>query len=152
MWICPRCNQKFVNRNQSHSCGRYSVEGFLEGKSKGGIDLFRAFLNAYRTIGPYEVHPVKTRVALLTLMRFASVNKIGPDYLDGHFVLTRSLPDDSVIYRIDNLNNRFFVHHFRIRKRSDINGKFRKYMKLAYEVGERKHIKSLKHKTGSFRR
>lgn len=36
---------------------------------------------------------------------------------------------------IDNLNNRFFVHHFKIYKRSDIDGRFTKYMKLAYEVG-----------------
>jgi hypothetical protein len=47
-------------------------------------------------------------------------------------------------YRIDNLNNRFFVHHFRIYKRSDIDSRFRKYMRLAYDVGERRHIQGKK--------
>lgn len=140
MWICPRCSQKFVNRNQSHSCGHYSVEGFLAGKSKKAVHLFGAFLKAYKTIGPIDVHPVKTRVALLTKMRFASVNRLGPDYLDGHFVLTKKVPNPTLIYKIDNLNERYFLHHFRIRTENDIHRGLKKYMKLAYEVGERKHV------------
>ena len=142
MWICPRCSQKFVNRNQSHSCGQFSVAGFLKGKPKPGVRLFRSFLRAYREVSPYELHPVKSRVALLTQMRFASINKLGEDFLDGHFVLVENLPDDSVIYKIDNLNDRHFVHHFRIRNESDINRRFRKYMKLAYDVGLRKHLEA----------
>lgn len=98
-------------------------------------------MKEYRKIGVYELHPVKTRVALLTQMRFASVNKLGEDYLDGHFVLTSSRPNEAIIYKIDNLNNRFFVHHFRIRDEADINGVFRNYMRLAYDVGLRKHIR-----------
>ena len=141
MWTCPRCHQKFVNKNQSHSCGHYSVEGFLEGKSEKAIQLFRAFLKEYRKVGAYELHPVKTRVALLAQMRFASINRLGEDYLDGHFILTSSLPNETIIYKIDNLNNRFFVHHFRIRDEADINSAFRKYMMLAYDVGLRKHVR-----------
>lgn len=148
MWICPRCNQKFVNRNQSHSCGQFSVAGFLKGKSRTSVRLFRAFLKAYKEIGPYEVHPVKSRVALLMQMRFASVNKLGGDYLDGHFVLVGNLPDESVIYKIDNLNDRFFVHHFRIRDETDINRKLRKYMRLAYDVGLRRQVGETRFKRG----
>jgi len=140
MWICPRCHQKFVNKNQSHSCGRYSVAGFLKGKSNVSVRLFREFLRAYKEIGRYELHPVKSRVALLTQMRFASVNRLGEDFLDGHFVLVENLPNEQCIYKIDNLNNRFFIHHFKIRHKRDINREFRQYMKLAYDVGLRKHI------------
>lgn len=142
MWTCPRCNHKFINKNQSHSCGQFTVGEFLKGKSEQAVFLFRSFLEAYKSIGPYELHPVKTRVALLAQMRFASINKLGLDYLDGHFVLTKSLPNNTIIYKIDNLNDRFFVHHFRIYTRSQIDGRFRKYMRLAYEVGERRHIRT----------
>jgi len=140
VWTCPRCNQKFLNKNQSHSCGLYSVEGFLKGKSAVAVALFRKFVSVYKTIGPYELHPVKTRVALLTQIRFASVNRLGPNYLDGHFVLTRRLPDESIVYRIDNLNDRLFVHHFRIYKPEAINAKFKKYMRMAYLAGRRNYI------------
>jgi hypothetical protein len=84
---------------------------------------------------------VKTRVAFLTKMRFASINKLGKDYLDGHFVLTESVPDDTLIYKIDNLNNQYFVHHFRIYDENHIGPEIRKYMKRAYEVGLRRHIR-----------
>ncbi len=141
MWICSRCKQKFVNKNQSHSCGSFTVAGFLKGKSRESVALFHAFLKVYREIGPYELHPVKTRVALLTEMRFASINRIGNTFLDGHFVLARSLPNKAVIHRIDKLSDRLFVHHFRISRKSDINTRFRRYMKLAYEVGLRKHVR-----------
>ncbi|MDO3640386.1 hypothetical protein [Mucilaginibacter sp. L3T2-6] len=46
------------------------------------IALFHTFINAYRQIGPFELHPVKTREALLINMRFCTVNKIGRDYTD----------------------------------------------------------------------
>jgi hypothetical protein len=51
--------------------------------------------------------------------------------------------------RIDNLNNRFFVHHFRIYKRSDIDSRFREYMKLAYEVGSAGTSTGQKHSSGA---
>ncbi len=141
MWTCPACKHKFYNKNQSHSCGEYSVDGFLEGKSEKATQLFHHFITEYKTIGNFELHPVKTRVALLTLMRFASINKMGPDYLDGHLVLVEEMKDPAIFYRIDNLNNRFFVHHFRVYKAEDISNTFKKYMAMAYRVGQREHVK-----------
>jgi hypothetical protein len=140
MWTCPHCQQQFYNRNQSHSCGQYSVDGFLENKSERSIELFWYFLAEYKRIGVFELHPVKTRVALLAQMRFASVNRLGKDFLDGHLVLIDSNPDKFVFHKIDNLNNRFFVHHFRIYREEEIGATFRHYMRLAYEVGHRKHV------------
>ena len=139
MWTCPKCNHKFFNRNQSHSCGHCTVEDFLEGKSKEAIALFNSFIAEYRKIGPFDLHPVKTRVALLTLMRFCSINRIGKDYIDVHFVLTQEY-SNACFYRVDNLANRFFVHHLRLHRVSDITPEVRKYMKLAYDTGNRKHI------------
>jgi hypothetical protein len=138
MWTCPKCKQKFVNTHQSHSCGVYSIDKFLEGKTHQAIGLFHAFLNHYKTIGEFELHPVKTRVALLTLMRFAAINKVGRDYLDGHLVLVDQ-QNDACFRRIENLNDRFFVHHFRLRNPAELKS-LRPYMIMAYEVGRRKHV------------
>lgn len=146
MWTCPKCHHKFVNRNQWHSCGHYSVAGFLEGKSRKAIDLFNYFIQAYQKIGPVELHPVKTRVALLTKMRFCSVNKLGKDYIDVHLVFVEPYPDNSCFYRIENLSNKFFLHHFKIFSKRDINKELRKYMKMAYQIGNRQHVKPQKSK------
>jgi hypothetical protein len=148
MWTCPRCGHKFFNTNQSHSCGSYTVADFLEGKTKDAVELFNYFLAQYRKIGPFELHPVKTRVALLTQMRFCSVNKIGADFIDVHFVLTEAYTKNSCCYKIDDLAGRFFIHHLRIRRKSDINREVRKYMKLAYAVGARKHVRVTTRKSG----
>jgi hypothetical protein len=144
MWTCPKCNHQFYNKNQSHSCGSYSVEDFLAGKPVKSIDLFNFFLAEYRKIGSFDLHPVKTRVALLTKMRFCSVNKIGIDHIDIHLVLTELFEHTLCFYKIDNLANRFFVHHARIYNNEDISDELRKYMAMAYEVGNRKHVISKK--------
>jgi hypothetical protein len=117
-----------------------TVDDFLKGKPKEMVELFRQFLERYREIGNFEIHPVKTRVALLTLMRFASVNRITKDHLDIHLVLTTPF-ENPLFYKVDNLDNRFFVHHFRLFKPADITPELELYMRKAYEVGQRKHIR-----------
>src|SRR5690242_4571873 len=119
MWVCPKCKHKFYNTNQSHSCGRYSLDDFLKSKTEIAVKLFHHVIKEYQAIGDFELHPVKTRVALLTLMRFASINKIGKDYVDGHLVLVEPF-EAECFYKVDNLSDRFFVHHFRICEKSDV--------------------------------
>jgi hypothetical protein len=142
MWTCPKCKHHFYNKNQAHSCGNYTIADFLQGKNKKAIDLFNYFLSVYKKMGEFEIHPVKTRVALLTKMRFCSINGIGDDYINVHFVFTKSYDENACFYKIENLSNRFFLHHFKIYAKSDINRELRKYMKLAYEIGNRAHIKT----------
>ncbi len=141
MWTCPKCQHRFYNKNQSHSCLRVSVEDFLSGKPQSMKLLFRYFLDAYGEIGPFEIHPVKSRVALLVKMRFCSINRIGKDFISVHFVLTEPYEDNSCFYKIENLANRFFVHHARLETESDVNAELKKYMRMAYKVGNREHVK-----------
>jgi hypothetical protein len=141
MWTCPRCHHQFYNKNQSHSCGAFTVDDFLKDKPEKSVKLFHFFLDEYRKIGPFDLHPVKTRVALLAKMRFCSINKIGINYIDIHLVLTQLFGHTSCFYKIDNLANRFFVHHARLYGHDDVTDELRKYMVIAYEVGNRAHVK-----------
>src|SRR5262245_26119 len=83
LWECPRCGAKLIAKNLSHSCGAYSMEKFLEGKSDIGCDFFNRFVTLIAKCGPYEVAPAKTRVAFMAAVRFASVNWVGRDFIDG---------------------------------------------------------------------
>src|SRR5262252_10262154 len=91
LWECPRCGVKLVARNLSHSCGDYSIEKFLRDKSVVGRTLFERFVALIARCGPYEVAPAKTRVAFMAQVRFASVNRVGDESIDVHFVLPRAL-------------------------------------------------------------
>lgn len=114
----------------------------MSGKTKKAVDLFNHFIAEYRKIGDFQLHPVKTRIALLTKMRFCAVNKIGEDFIDVHLVLTEPFHDNLCFHKIDNFSNRFFVHHLKICDKKDINAEVRKYMTLAYKVGNREHVKT----------
>jgi hypothetical protein len=140
MWTCPKCHQQFYNKNQAHSCGNYTVDDFLRGKPEKSTGLFKFFIGEYSKLGEFELHPVKTRVALLTKMRFCAVNKIGADHIDIHLVLTQPYSDALCFYKIDNLADRFFIHHARIREKKDITGELTRYMAMAYQVGNRAHV------------
>ncbi len=143
MWTCPKCRHQFYNKNQSHSCGSYTVDDFLRGKADESIRLFESFLQAYRRIGPFELHPVKTRVALLTQMRFCSINKIGSNYIDIHLVLVQPFAGAACFYKIENLADRFFVHHARLYKDCDItSAELMKFMEMAWQTGQRLHVRS----------
>jgi hypothetical protein len=49
--------------------------------------------------------------------------------------------DSPYFYKIDNLADRFFVHHARLHVEGEITDEgFRQYMLLAYKVGNRAHI------------
>lgn len=32
LWTCPSCGKRFVTTNSWHSCGRHTVEQFMEGR------------------------------------------------------------------------------------------------------------------------
>lgn len=141
MWTCPECNAQFVTKNLWHSCGNYSVEGFLEGKSERGKELFWRFVREYQKIGPITLHPVKGRVAFMIKVRFSGVNKVGDNFIEGAFWLKEKINSDK-FFKIEKLTDNDFIHRFRLYDESFIDDEFVRYMKMAYAIGERKHITS----------
>jgi hypothetical protein len=141
MWTCPKCKAQFVQKNLWHSCGDYSVEGFLKGKSERGKELFWFFVHEYQKIGPIILHPVKGRVAFMVKVRFSGVNTVGDDFIEGSFWLKEKM-DSEKFFKIEHLSGNDYIHRFRIHDESFIDKEFLKYMKMAYAIGERKHITS----------
>jgi hypothetical protein len=136
LWECSRCGAKLIARNLSHACGAYSVEKFLEGKTDIGRDLFKRFVALIAQCGPYELAPAKTRVAFMASVRFASVNRIGRDFLDVHFVLPRTI-DSPRLRRVEHVGKQY-VHHLRLRDRRDFNRELADWLCQSYiEYGQR---------------
>jgi len=136
LWECPRCGAKLVTRNLPHACGPYSMEKFLEGKPEIGRDLFRRFVALIATCGPYQVAPAKTRVAFMATVRFASVNRVGQDSIDVHFVLPRAI-DGPRFRKVEHLG-KLYVHHLRLRDPRDCDRELARWLKQSYrEYGQR---------------
>jgi hypothetical protein len=139
MWTCPKCSALLVQKNLSHSCGNYTVEGFLKGKPERGKQLFWHLIGEFEKIGPVKLHPVKTRVAIMIQVRFAAVYHIGRGHIDGHLWLKQRV-DHQRFRRIEHLGKDDFLHHFRIGHENEIDDRFREIMRIAREIGQRQHV------------
>ncbi|MFQ5890581.1 MAG: DUF5655 domain-containing protein [Gemmatimonadota bacterium] len=133
MWRCPKCGRRFANRNQWHSCGPFTVEGFLEGKGHEARTLFEAFVRAARECGPLTLAPAKTRVGLQVRTIFAAVNSLGPRGLRAHLILPRRV-ESPRITRIETLGPRTHVHHFTVRDVAELDGEVRGWLQEAYRT------------------
>jgi len=139
LWKCPKCRRYFINVNMPHSCGRYSVERFLAGKSVHAIALYQRFCNLVHECGPVHIAPAKTRIGFQVRMIFAAVNKLSNQSLDAHVVLTRRL-DGPRFRRIEMMTPKCYVHHFRIESLDELDGQVKNWLREAYKVGTQKHL------------
>jgi len=139
LWQCPKCGRYFVSKNHPHSCGKYTVEDFLSGKSAEAVALFARFEALVRGCGPVLIAPAKTRVGFQVRMIFAAVNHLSERGLDAHVVLARRL-ENPRFRRIESLAPNSHVHHFRIQSLDDLDDEVAAWLREAYAVGEQKHL------------
>lgn len=139
LWTCPKCRRQFINSNMPHSCGRYSVEKFLAGKSQQAISLYEHFSALVRECGPVLIAPAKTRIGFQVRMIFAAVNKLNDHGLESHVVLTRRLQSPR-FRRIETMTPKCYVHHFRIDSLGELDEEVKSWLREAYQVGTQEHL------------
>ena len=137
MWICPLCNQEFVNTNQLHSCRDKELADFLNGKSEYTVALFYHLVDEYRLIDSnIKVHPAKSMISFTARTRFAYVIQLGKNFVDVVFPFKQAHSDNLCFNKIKPVPaSDDFNHHLRIFFNEDINDEVRKYMRLAYQNG-----------------
>ena len=138
MWRCPACRRLFANTNQSHTCGRYTLEAHFENKPPNIRQLYDLAAAAIEACGPVIVLPEKTRIAFQVRMSFAQLTpKRG--WIDGHVVLARRL-ESPRFTKIETFSPRNHLHAFRISDPRDVDAQFKAWVKEAYAVGEQRHL------------
>lgn len=136
MWICPVCNQQFVNTNQVHSCRDKELANFLDGKSQHTIELFDYLVKEYQQIGKVTVHPAKSMITFSARTRFAYVIQLGKNFVDVVFPFKQVYVDNLCFNKIKAVpGSNDFNHHLRLYFKEELNEDVRMYMKLAYESG-----------------
>lgn len=142
MWTCPECNQKFVKKNNPHSCNERTVEDFLQGKSAHTKELFHFFIDEYLKLGEFVLHPARSRIAFAAKIRFGYIHRLGKDFLDVVLTFDKPHPENFCFYRIGEVpGGKYFQHYLRLFRKEDLNKEVIKFMKMALDSGNRKNIK-----------
>ena len=123
MWTCPKCGGNSCNETSRTLAEPIQLLVSRWQARTRGRTLWH-FVAEYEKVGPIKLHPVKTRVALMVDVRFAAINRVGKDFIDGHLWLKESI-DSPTFYKIEHLGKSDFIHRFRIRDESDIDDEFR---------------------------
>jgi len=138
LWKCTKCGRLFANRNQSHSCSRYTLRQHLAGKSPFAIALFRRFAELLKRCGPVRIVPEKTRIAFQVRMSFAAVS-LRRDRIVGHVVLARRL-EHPRFTKIESISARNHVHSFRFNSHAELDHEVLAWLREAYRVGQQLHL------------
>lgn len=141
LWKCPGCAREFANRNQTHACGRYTLDHHFAGKPDHIRRIFDAFVTAVSEDGPVRMLPEKTRIAFQIRMSFAQLTP-RKAWVDGHFVFARRV--ESPRFRaIQTISARNHVHLFRLTSTSDVDAEFCDWIREARAVGAQQHLRDL---------
>jgi hypothetical protein len=137
LWTCGRCGRTFANRNQSHTCGRATLDQHFDGKPPLVREIYNRFLAMLERFGPVEVLPEKTRIAFHVRMSFAQLT-VRRQWVLGHFVLARRA-EDPLFSKVETFSPRNHTHHFRLERPEDVES-LEDFAREAYAVGQQEHL------------
>lgn len=140
MWTCPKCQQKFVRDNQSHSCNEKTLSDFLAGKSEHTRMLFDYFIEQFRALGDFDLHPAKTRISFARRVRFGCIHQLGKNFIDICFYFDQPYMDNFCFHKIAQVpGQEQYNHYCRLHQTEDLNEEVLSYMQLALDkAGEKK--------------
>ena len=137
LWICARCGRAFANRNQSHACGRWTLDHHFAGKPPGVQEIYERFLAMLERFGPVVVLPEKTRIAFQVRMSFAQLTP-RRHWVLGHLVLARRV-EDPLFTKVESFSPRNHAHHFRLETAKEVEA-LEGFAREAYAVGRQEHL------------
>jgi Domain of unknown function (DUF5655) len=140
MWACPECGRSFASRHQVHTCAALGdLDQHFTHASPQVRATFDTVLAAVSALGPVQVLPEKTRIALQVRMSFAAFMP-RRRWLNGHLVLARRI-DSPRFLRIDTLSPHNVVHAFRLTAPAEVDEEFTAWLAEAYRVGAQQHLR-----------
>jgi hypothetical protein len=139
LWRCASCGRTFATRNQTHTCAPLgTIDEHFTGCAYTVRETFDTVLAAVRQVGPVEVLPQRTRIALHVRMSFAAFVP-RRRWLDGHLVLARRAQSPR-FHRVETFSPHNVVHAFRLGP-GDVDREFVALLAEAYRVGAQVHLR-----------
>jgi hypothetical protein len=138
LWHCPKCDRQFANRNQTHTCGLWTLAHHFDSKPPRIRAIYDQFARVLRGFGPIIVLPEKTRIAFQVRMSFAQLSP-RRNWVDGHLILARRAPSPR-FRQIETFSPRNHLHAFRLVDIKEIDAELIGYLHEAYRVGSQEHL------------
>jgi uncharacterized protein DUF5655 len=139
LWTCPKCARTFANPRQTHTCAPLrDLSSHFAGKDPQVRATFDRILWLVQALGPVDVLPEKTRIALHVRMSFAAFTP-RRHWLDGHLVLPRAAAHP-VFRKIDVYSPRNVLHTLRLAHPDEVDVALSALLTEAYQVGEQRHL------------
>ncbi len=138
LWTCPRCGNRFVNKNQYHACGRFSVEEVFRDKPAEIRKLFDHFRKLVESCGPVTLVPYRDKVGFMVRVRFAGATP-RRRWLDIGFWLTRRV-DDPRFRRVETIYPNVHLHWLRVTETGQLDEQLAAWLEEAYACGRQEHL------------
>ncbi len=120
LWTCPKCNRKFANRSQWHSCVKHSIDDLFDGKPLAIRQVFDLLLARIKKFGPIKIDAV------------AAVRPL-KNSLNVEFLLDRELHEFPV-YRTQKLGSTTYAHSVKLTSKREVSARLLAWLKEAYEL------------------
>ena len=133
MWTCPKCGNRFVNKNQYHSCKRHKLSGAFEGKPGKIRALFDKFQEIVEAQGPVTMIPYSDAVGFMVRVRFCNATP-KTRWLDIGLWLPRRV-ESPRFRRVETIYPNAHVHILRITEADQLDEEVEGWVREAYEVG-----------------
>jgi hypothetical protein len=134
LWTCPSCGKRFVTRNMSHSCGRHTVDAFMEGKGPQAWAYWERLQEMVGSCGPYSLVANKTRLEFMVRVRFAGMDTVSEWGMSLSFWLKRRL-DSPRFRKVEHLGATNWVYHLRVSSLDELDDEVQRWLCLSYDVG-----------------
>jgi len=139
LWTCPKCKQKFVTKNLSHSCTQFTVDEFFAGKNPDLIKLYRKFIKFIKKCGPVYININKTRISIQAKMRFCGISRVLKDGLQVPFLLSRQINHSRTVKHVF-YPPVYYGHYVIIKSEKDLDNVLLNWLKESYKMGMREHL------------
>jgi len=131
MWICPKCQRKFKNRNQDHSCGIYSIEQVFEKIPLEIYTVFKTIHDIVKSYGDMQIRAVKNGVMFSVKSTFLAL-KPHSKYLAVEFACG-STHDEFPVEKCIQISKTEFAHILRVEKIDEVDDQLIDWLNEAYK-------------------
>jgi hypothetical protein len=132
-WKCPKCGREFRARGQWHSCGEFTLAGYLRNKGPAARRLFDGFAAAVAGCGPCQVAPTKTQVSFRRRRNFAVVMALSNRTLKAALLLPRRISSKRISLT-RQVSPWVYYSELRIESALEIDDELVGWLREAYEM------------------
>ena len=139
MWVCPRCGARFVGRNMWHSCGPWTVEGFLEGKGPRARELLRRVREAHAQVWALRLRADENGrwIHGEGAVRGGSASlRTGDDV----WILAEAADPQPALTKVEHIPKENWVYTLRIPSPEELDEEVLVWLREAYDVGLQRHL------------